>query len=171
MEQKKSVVDSNHNNTEIPADLPEEQASQSSVRVVAARSKAKAKPQKRETVELPSTIPMNERKWIDIEPAEFSLSLRTKSRRKSSIFFDTVKRYNEKMTQQFNSGESSFIFGINFHKTNTGRMIFGKHAWQQEEDPKEDISVALIFQEQSFSSVLFRDTQDVVSSILHYKTM
>ena len=56
------MVDSNHNNTEVPADLPEEQASLSSVRVVAARSKAKAKPLKRETVELPSTIPMNERK-------------------------------------------------------------------------------------------------------------
>ena len=70
----KYVVDSNYNNTEVPADLPEEQASQWSVRVVAARSKAKAKPQKRETVELPSPIPMNERKWIDIEPAESSLS-------------------------------------------------------------------------------------------------
>ena len=70
----KYVVDSNYNNTEVPADLPEEQASQSSVKVVAARSKAKAKPQKRETVELPSTIPMNERKWIDIETAESSLS-------------------------------------------------------------------------------------------------
>ena len=58
----------------VPADLPEEQASQSSVKVIAARSKAKSKPQKRETVELPSTIPMNERKWIDIEPAESSLS-------------------------------------------------------------------------------------------------
>ena len=73
---KKYVVDSNYSNTEVPADLPEEQASQSSVKVIAARSKAKAKPQKRETVELPSTIPMNERKWIDIEPAELSLSVR-----------------------------------------------------------------------------------------------
>ena len=77
----KYVVDSNYNNTEVPADLPEEQASQSSVKVIAARSKAKAKPQKRETVELPSTIPMNERKWI-VEPAKPSLSLRTRSRRK-----------------------------------------------------------------------------------------
>ena len=40
----KYVIDSNYNNTEIPADLPEEQASQSSVKVIAARSKAKAKP-------------------------------------------------------------------------------------------------------------------------------
>ena len=70
----KYVVDSNYNNTEVPPDLLEEQTSQSSVKVVAARSKAKAKPQKRETVELPSTIPMNERKWIDIEQEESSLS-------------------------------------------------------------------------------------------------
>ena len=74
MEQNKNVVDSNYNNTQVPADLPEEQASQSSVKVIAARSKAKAKPQKRETVELPSTVPMNERKWIDIEPGEYSFS-------------------------------------------------------------------------------------------------
>ena len=68
MDQNKFVKDSIYKNTEILAGLPEEQASQSSVNVFAARSKAKAKPQKRETVELLSTIPMNERKWIDIEP-------------------------------------------------------------------------------------------------------
>ena len=70
------VVDSNYNNTEVPADLPEEQASQSIVKVFAARSKAKAKPQpqRREPFDVPSIIPMNERKWIDIEPAESSLS-------------------------------------------------------------------------------------------------
>ena len=38
------------------------------------------------------------------------------------------------MKERFNSGESSFIFGINFHKFLAGRMIVGKHAWQQEED-------------------------------------
>ena len=70
----KYVVDSNYTNTDVPADLPEEQTSQSSVKNFAVRSKAKAKPQKRELVELPSTVPMNERKWIDIEPAESSLS-------------------------------------------------------------------------------------------------
>ena len=74
------------------------QASQSSVKVIAARSKAKAKPQKREIVELPSTIPMNERKWIDIEPAESSLSLRTRSRRKSVNLlrhFQTILREDD----------------------------------------------------------------------------
>ena len=75
------LIDSNHNNTEVPADPHEEQVPQTSIKVLAARSKAQAKPQKRETVELPNNIPMNERKWIDIDPAE-PLSLRPRSRRK-----------------------------------------------------------------------------------------
>ena len=72
-ESNKYVVDSNYNNTEVLADLPEEQASPSIVKNFAARSKAKAKPQRREPVDLPSIIPMNERKWIDIEPGDSSL--------------------------------------------------------------------------------------------------
>ena len=43
----KFVIDSNHNNTEVLANLPQEQASQSSAKIIAARSKTKAKPQKR----------------------------------------------------------------------------------------------------------------------------
>ena len=87
------MIDSNYNNTEVLADLPEEQASQSSVRVVAARSKAKAKPQRREPVDSPSIIPMNERKWIDIEPGESTFSAYEIS--KKVIFFDTLTQYNE----------------------------------------------------------------------------
>ena len=68
------MIDSNYNNTENLADLLEEQASQSIVKVFAARSKAKAKPQRRELVDVPSIIPMNERKWIDIEPGKSSFS-------------------------------------------------------------------------------------------------
>ena len=71
----KFVIDSNNNNTESPEDLPEEQASQLKVKDFVARSKAKAKPQRREPVDyLSSIIPMNERKWIDIEPGNSSLS-------------------------------------------------------------------------------------------------
>ena len=81
----KFVMDSNNNDTEIPEDLPEEQALQLKVKDFAYRSKAKAKPQRREPVDYsPSIIPMNERKWIDIEPGNYSLSLslRTRFRRK-----------------------------------------------------------------------------------------
>ena len=78
---KKYEIDSNNNDTEVPEDLPEEQASQLNVKDFAARSKAKAKPQRREPVDSsPSIIPMNERKWIDIEPG--NSSLRTRFRRK-----------------------------------------------------------------------------------------
>ena len=45
----KFVIDSNFNNTEVPADLPEEQESQLSVKVFAAISKAKAKTTKKRT--------------------------------------------------------------------------------------------------------------------------
>ena len=73
--------------------------------------------------------------------------------------------------EQFNSGELRVIFGINFHKHSIGLMIVGRHAWQQEEEQKGYISTALIFQEQFFISEVFKDTQDVVSLILHYRTM
>ena len=70
------MIDSNYNNTEVPADLPEEQASQLIVKDFAARSKAKAKPQRREPAGSSSRIvPMERRNWIGIEPGNHSLSL------------------------------------------------------------------------------------------------
>ena len=42
--------------------------------------------------------------------------------------------------------------------------------WQQEEDQKGNISIALIIQEQLFISELFMDIQDVISLIFHYRT-
>ena len=112
----KYVVDSNYNNTEIPADLPEEQASQSSVKVIAARSKAKAKPQKRETAELQSTIPMNERKWIDIEPSEPSLSAYEVSKKVISLL-----RHNQ--TVQREEDGAIQVWRIKFHLRNQFSQI------------------------------------------------
>ena len=70
----KYVIDSIQDNTEIPADPQEEQVPQTSVKVVAARSKAKAKPQPRVLVGTTATIPIHERRWIDIEPSEQNLA-------------------------------------------------------------------------------------------------
>ena len=50
-------------------------------------------------------------------------------------------------------------------------MINGKLVWLQEEDRNEDISIALLIREQSFTSVLFRDILETISLILCYKTM
>ena len=70
----KYVVDSIQDNTEILVDPQEEQVPQTSIKVVAARSKAKAKPQTRVLVGTTATIPMHERRWIDIEPSEQNLA-------------------------------------------------------------------------------------------------
>ena len=70
----KYVVHSIEDNTEIPADPQEERVPQTSTRVVAARSKAKAKPQPRVLVGTTATIPIHERRWIDIEPSNQDLA-------------------------------------------------------------------------------------------------
>ena len=71
----KFVMDSINNDTEVVEDQPEEQALQLNVKDFACRSKAKAKPQKREPADSSSKIiPMNTRTWIDIEPGKHSLS-------------------------------------------------------------------------------------------------
>ena len=105
----KFVIDSNHNNTEVLADLLEEQAS------------------------------------------------------------DTIKQYSEKKMEQFNSIELNFIFEIILHKYNIGLIIVGKLVWQQEEVRKEDISIALIIREESFTSELFKDTLEIISLIPRYR--
>ena len=107
----KYVVDSNQDNTEIPADLPEEQASQTSVKVIAARSKAKAKPQKREPVDTPTIIPMHERRWIDIEPSEPSLAAYEVSKNVISLL-----RHNQTV-QREEDGAIQF-WRIKFHLRN-----------------------------------------------------
>ena len=106
----KFVIDSN-NNTEVLADLPEEQASQPIVKVFAARSKAKAKPQRRELVDLPSIIPMNERKWIHIEPGESSLSAYEISKKVINLLrhSQTVRRSSSILEDQVLSSESISI--------------------------------------------------------------
>ena len=50
-------------------------------------------------------------------------------------------------------------------------MIDGKLVWLQEEDRKEDISIALIIWEQFSTSLLFKDILEAISLIQRYKTM
>ena len=61
-------------NSEIPANPQEEQTPQTSTSVVAARSKAKAKPQPREFAGTTATIPIHQRRWMDIEPSKQDLA-------------------------------------------------------------------------------------------------
>ena len=107
----KYVIDSNHNNTEIPADPHEDEKSQTRVKVIAARSKAKAKPQKREPVDTPTIIPMRERKWIDIDPSEPSLTAYEVSKKVISLL-----RHN-RTVQREEDGAIQF-WRIKFHLRN-----------------------------------------------------
>ena len=111
----KYVIDSNQNNTEIHADPHEDQVPQTSIKVDAARSKAKVKPQHREHVDTPTIIPMHERRWIDIEPSEPTLASN-----------DLLEE-----SYQSSSTQSNFIFEIIPHKYSICLMIVGKHAWEQ----------------------------------------
>ena len=68
-------MDSSNNDTEVPEDQLEEHMLQLDAKDFACRSKAKAKPQRRELADSSSgIIPMNRRTWIDIEPGKHSLS-------------------------------------------------------------------------------------------------
>ena len=73
--------------------------------------------------------------------------------------------------EQFNSEELNVIFEVILHKYSIGLMSVGNLVWQQEEVRKGDISIALMIREQSFTSVLIRDTLDIISLILRYRTM
>ena len=92
----KYVVDSNQNSTEIPADPQEDQVPQTSIEVIAARSKAKAKPQ-REPVDTTTSIPMHERKSIEIEPPEPTLAAHDLSKKVISLLRrnQTVQREDD----------------------------------------------------------------------------
>ena len=71
----KFVMNLNNNETEIPEDQLEEYALKLSAKDFACRSKAKAKPQRREPAgSSPRIVPIERRNWVDVEPDEYSLS-------------------------------------------------------------------------------------------------
>ena len=70
--QRSYVIESIEENQENPANSQEEESLQTSSSVVAAKSKAKATPQPRESTGI-TTLPLRERRWIDIEPAQQDL--------------------------------------------------------------------------------------------------
>ena len=139
------------------------------MKVFAARSKAKTKPQRREPVDVPSIIPMNERKWIDIEPGESSFSAYEISKKVINLLrhTQTVQREDDGAVQFWRI--KNFLQN-QFPQIIYWSMIVGKHACQQEEERKGDISTVLVFQEQLFISELFKDIQDAISLIPHYRT-
>ena len=112
----KYVIDSIQDNTEIPADPQEEQVPQTSIKVVAARSKAKAKPQPRVLVGTTATIPIHERRWIDNEPSEQNLASYDLSKKVANLL-----RHNQTL-QREDDGAIEF-YKIKFYLRNHHSQI------------------------------------------------
>ena len=145
----------------------EEEDVPASSEIVAARSKAKAKPQPRESTGT-TTIPLNERVWIDIEPSKQDLESYSLSKKVINLL-----RHNQKLHRE-QDGAIQF-YKIKFHLRDSLLPIqnWSDSRWLAclAEDPNEDISIVLITRDRSFISVLFRDILGTVSLILRYKTM
>ena len=112
----KYVIDSNQNNTEILADSQEDQVPQTSIKVVAARSKAKAKSQQRELVDTPTVIPMHARRWIDIEPSEQTLAAYDLSKKVISLL-----RHNQPVQREDDGAIE--LYRIKFHLRNHSSQV------------------------------------------------
>ena len=94
-------------NTQSLADTQEEEYVPTSSGVVAARSKAKAKPQPRESTGT-TTIPLSERVWIDIEPSKQNLESHNLSKKVINLL-----RHNQKLHRE-QDGAIQF-YKIKFH--------------------------------------------------------
>ena len=126
------MVDFIQDNTDIPADPQEERVPQTSIKVVAARSKAKAKPQQREPVDTTAIIPMHERKWIDIEPSEQTLAAYDLSKKVISLL-----RHNQTV-QRETDGAIEFYrikFYLRNHSSQVQHWSVDMHsAWKRHQD-------------------------------------
>ena len=166
----KHVVDSIQDNTEIPADPQEERVPQTSIKVVATRSTAKAKPQPRELVGTTATIPIHERRWIDIEPSEPTLAANDLSKKVINLL-----RHNQTL-QREEDGAIQF-WRITFHLLNHSSQV--QH-WSDERwksclaaggGSKRRYQYCSDASEESLTSELFKDTLETISLIQRYRTM
>ena len=116
------VVDSIEDNTENRADPQEERLLQARTMVVAARSKAKAKPQPRVLVGTTTTIPIHERRWIDIEPSKQNLASYDLSKKVINLL-----RHNQTL-QREEDGAIEF-YKIKFYLRNHHSQV---HRWSDD---------------------------------------
>ena len=116
----------------------------------ACRSKAKAKPQRREPAgSSPRIVSIERRNLIDIEPEKYCFSEYDVSKKVTFLLCHSQQ----------------------MHREEDGAV----HFWRMEENLqsqfKEDSSTVLMLQEQLFISELFKDIQVAILLILHYRTM
>ena len=167
----KYVIDLNYNKTEILADPHEGQTSRTSVKVVAARSKAKAKPQKRELVDTPSiSYRCTKENGLTLSHQHQNLAAYEVSKKVISLL-----RHNQTV-QREEDGAIEFC-KIKFYLRNHHSQVQlwsddrwkaclaagggSKRRCQYCSDDSEELS----------TSVLFKDILEAISLIQRYRTM
>ena len=98
----KYVIDFIEDNTEIPADPQEEQIPQTSTSVVAASHRQKHNLNRENLLGRQQPYQYTKEDGLTLNHQNKILP-RTISRRKSLIFFDTIRRYSKKKMEQLNS--------------------------------------------------------------------
>ena len=129
----KFVLNLNNNEQEIPEVQLEEYALKLDANDFACRSKAEAKPQRREPAGFSlRTIPIEKRTLTDVEPGKYSLSDYGISLKLIHLLRDNM--CIENMMEQFNSGELKKIF----RHIVLPSLASGRKAWQEEENMLND---------------------------------
>ena len=134
----------------------------------ASRSKAKAKPQRRDSASSSTrTVPIGERIWTDVEPGKYSLNDNPVSKKLIYLLrHGSLPRDNDGAIEfwriQRSSGSFCFLSSL------VWRNVEERHGRKR---TQEKISIVLILQEQFCTSELFKVSQDAILLILHDRTM
>ena len=114
----------------------------------ACRSKAKAKPQRREPAgSSPRTVPIGNRIWTDVETGKYSFSDSEVSKKVMYLLRHSqhVNREEDGAVQFWRIKENLQIY---IPCIAIGLIANGKYAWQEEEETRKGSSTVLNLQEQ-----------------------
>ena len=156
-------------NTQSLASPQEEEAVPASSEVIAARSKAKAKPQPRESSGT-TTIPFSERIWVDIVPSKQDFESYNLSKKVINLL-----RHNQKVHREQDGAVQFHKIKFYLRDYSLSTQNWSDHRWlaclAAGGGPNEDISIALIPWGQSFISELFKDILGIESLISQCRIM
>ena len=117
-----------------------------------------------------ATIPMHERRWIDIEPSEQNLASYDLSKKVINLL-----RHNQTLQREIDGAIEFYKIKFYLRNHHSQIQLWSDDRWKAclaaGRGSKEDISIALMILEEFFTSVLFRDTLEAISLILRYRTM
>ena len=136
----------------------------------ACRSKAKAKPQKRDSASSSTrTTPIGEMTSTDLEPEKYSSIAYPVSKKLINLLrHSSLPRDNDGAIEFWRMKDHVQTHFLYCHLCLTKS---GGAAWQEEEDKRKDFSIVLILQEQFYTSKLFKVIQDAILLILFCRTM